>query len=234
MAGIKSGPGRGMYPSGLRHMLSSAGDIVGDVGGPAFLGRVLPWSFRRDYFIFTQGLDAIVQYPPPAFPLNIREMRKEDIPAVRALRKGYYTEELLVRRLDENHVGFLGWSESKLIYCHWVFTGPVDVPYLQGRLILGRHEAYSDEVFTRPGYRGAGVYGYCGGVGRRALREKGFRKLFCAVASWNEAPRHVMIKSGMTEIARLRCLNFPGFERSRWSGQVDVKEDKSFTFKSSL
>jgi hypothetical protein len=48
------------------------------------------------------------------------------------------------------------------------------------------------------------------------------------VASWNEVPMKNMIRSGMTEIARLRCRNVPGFVKARWSGRVDVREDGSF------
>lgn len=218
------------YPGGLRSKLRSAGDVVRFLGAWEFTIRVLPWSFGREYSIFTQDLDRIVLFPPPSIPCRVRPAEMEDIPALMDLRKGYYSRALLEKRLKEGHIAFLGWSREKPVYCYWALVGSIEVPYLHGRLVLGPGEVYADEIFVHPGSRRSGVYAYAGSMIRTALRAKGFRTMYCAVASWNEVPRRHMISAGMTEIARLRCRNVPGFIKARWSGRVDVHDDGSFAF----
>jgi hypothetical protein len=218
------------YPAGLRIRLRSAEDVARHVGVRAFAGRVLPWSICRDYFLFSQDLDRIVPCPPPDVPYSMRPAGKGDIPALMALRKGYYSRPLLEKRFGDGHMAFLGWSGEEPVSCHWALVGSIEVPYLHGRLVLGPGEVYTDEIFVRPESRKSGIYAYGSFLIRTAIRAKGFRTMYCAVASWNEVPREIMIRSGMTEIARLRCRNVPGFVKVRWSGRVDVHEDGSFAF----
>lgn len=230
LKGDRATQGMGSYPGGLRSRFRSAGDVVRYVGVWKFASRVLPWSLGRDYPIFFQDLDKIVPQPPPSVPCRVRLAGMEDIPALLRLRKGYYPRALLEKRLEEGHMAFLGWSGDKLVYCHWALVGSLEVPYLHGRLILGPDEVFTDEIFVHPDWRRFGIYGYGSSIIRTAVRAKGFRTMYCAVASWNEVPRRIMLRSGMTEIARLRCRNVPGFAKARWSGRVDVHEDGSFAF----
>ena len=220
----------GVYPEGLRSKLHSTRVILGEKGAGFFLFRVLPWSLRRDYSIFGQSLERLVPFPPPPFPFVLRPAAKEDVQAILSLRKGYYTKETLLRRLDGGQMGFLGWSGEKLVYIHWMFAGSFDVPYLHGRLVLGPNDVYADEIFTHPGFRRSGVYAHSSFMIRRTVKEKGFRRLFCAVASWNDVPGRNMIRSGMTEVARLRREKLPVFGKWKWSGDVEVRDDGSIAF----
>ncbi len=220
----------GIYPAGLRSRLCSAADVARQVGVREFGVRVLPWSVRREYSLFSQDLDRIVPFPPPDVPYRLRQAEKEDIPALMALRTGYYSRALLEKRLGGGHMVFLGRCGDRLVYSHWIFVGSFDIPYLHGRLVLGPDEVYADEAFLHPEYRRSGVYAYSTFLVRTAVRAKGFRTLYAAVASWNEAPKKNIIRSGMAEIARFRCRNVPGLVKVRWSGRVDVHDDGSFAF----
>ncbi len=220
----------GPYPGGLRHGLRSAADVVRLMGVWGFASRALPWSFAREYSVFAQDLDRIVPFPPPAVPCRVRPAVKEDIPAIMGLRRGYYSRALLEERFEAGHMALIGFIGEKAVYCHWALVGAFDVPYLHGRLVLGADEAFTDEIFVHPEARRSGIYAYGSALLRTALRAKGFRAVYSAVASWNAVPREVMIRSGMTEIAKLRCRNVPGFMKVRWSGRVDVHEDGSFAF----
>jgi hypothetical protein len=146
------------------------------------------------------------------------------------LRPGYYTRTLLEKRFEAGHMALIGFIGTMPVYCHWALAGTIEVPYLHGHLVLGPGEAITDEIFVHPHFRRSGIYEYGSSLIRTALREKGFRTMYSAVASWNDAPRKIMIRSGMKEIARARCLNIPGFTRVRWSGRVEVLEDGSFAF----
>jgi hypothetical protein len=218
---------------GLRSRLRSAVDVACYVGVWKFASRVLPWSFRRDYSIYSQDLDNIVPHIPPSIPFRVRPAGMEDVPALLDLRKGYYSRALLEKRLEEGQLALLGWSGDQLVYSHWALSGSIDVPYLHGRLILDPGEVFTDEIFVHPGSRRFGIYGYGSYKIRTAAREKGFRTMYCAIASWNEVPKRIMVHSGMTEIARFRCRNVPGFAAARWSGSVEVKKDGSFSFHAS-
>lgn len=234
MGGLKepvSGAGQNPYPRGLRTKASSAGAIIGQTGAGSFLFRVLPWTLRRNYFIFYQDLDRIVPFPPPDFPYSLRAGSGNDIPAILTLRKGYYSREILERRLDHGQMAFTGWSGGILIYLHWMFSGSFEIPYLGGRLDLGPEEVYADEVYTRPDFREAGIYAHSSYLVRTVVRAKGFRRLFSAVASWNDGPRKSMLKSGMTEIAGVRRKSILKAGGRRWSGNVEVHDDGSFRFK---
>lgn len=215
---------------GLRSRLSSAGEVIGFVGLPEFTGRVLPWSLRRKYAFFAQDLGRIVAFPPPAIPYELGQGGPDDLPDLLALRPGYYSRVRLERRLAEGHRLFIGRSGGKAVFGHWVFVGATHIPYAHGRLILEPGAGYSDESFVRPDARRTGVYSHSGTLIREAMRAGGFRTLYAAVASWNEVPRRYMVRSGMTEVARLRCRNIPGFTRVRWSGRVEVHDDGSFAF----
>jgi len=160
----------------------------------------------------------------------VRPAGREDIPAIMGLRRGYYSRAFLEKRFETGQMAFIGWVGKQLVYCHWALSGSIEVPYLHGQLILGPGEAFTDESFVHPGFGRSGIYAYGSAMIRTALRAKGFRTVYSAVASWNDIPREVMIRSGMTEIARLRCRNVPGFVKVRWSGGVDVHEDGSFVF----
>jgi hypothetical protein len=218
------------YPRGIRSKLRSAAEVVRYLGAWEFAIRVLPWSFSRDYFIFSQDLDRIVPYPPPSVPCRVRPARMEDIPALMDLRKGYYSRALLEKRMKEGHMAFLGRSGDKPVYSHWMLVGSLDIPYLHGRLVLRPGEVYADEAFVHPEFQRFGIYAHGAFLAKTAIRAKGFRRMYCAVASWNKVPREIMIRSGMTEIARLRCRNVPGLVKVRWSGRVDVHDDGSFAF----
>jgi len=218
------------YPAGLRSRLRAASDVVRYMGAWEFAIRVLPWSFGRVYSIFSQDLDRIVPFPPPSVPCRVRPAGMEDIPALMELRKGYYSRALLERRLKEGHLAFLGRSGDKPVYSHWMLVGSLDIPYLHGRLVLGPDEVYADEDFVHPEFQRSGIYAHGAFLAKTAIRAKGFRRMYCAVASWNEIPREIMIRSGMPEIARFRCRNVPGLVKVRWSGQVEVHDDGSFAF----
>jgi hypothetical protein len=222
----KAGP----YPAGIRYRLRSAAEVARLTGVWRFTSRVLPWSLARDYSIFSQDLESIVPPPPPLVPFRVQPAGKDDIPAILRLRPGYYSRTLLEKRLEAGHLGFIGRVEADPVYCHWALIGTIEVPYLHGRLVLGPGEALTDEIFVDPVVRRRGIYAYGSGEIRTTLRARGFRTIYSAVASWNDVPRRVMIMSGMTEIARLRCRNIPGFMRVRWSGRVEVHEDGSFAF----
>jgi hypothetical protein len=234
MGGLKepvSGAGRNPYPRGFRTKLSSAGAIIGQAGTGSFLFRVLPWILRRNYSIFYQDLDRIVPFPPPVFPYTLRAASGDDIPAILTLRKGYYSKEILEKRLDDNQMAFAGWSGDMLIYLHWMFSGSFEIPYLGGRIELGPEEVYADEVYTRPGFREAGIYAHSSYLIRTVVRAKGFRRLFSAVASWNDGPRKNMHKAGMTEIAGVRRKSILKAGGRCWSGDIEVHDDGSFRFK---
>ena len=222
-----------LYPRGLRNRLRSAADTARLTGLAGFATRVLPWSLAREYSIYRQDLDRIIEVPPPTVPCLIRQAGREDIPNILSLRRGYYSHSLLEKRFEAGHLAFIGCSGDRPVYCQWAITGTAEVPYLHGRLVLGRDEAFSDEIFVHPAYRRSGIYINGSVYIREALREKGFRTLYSAVASWNDVPRKVMVKMGMTEIARLRYRNVPGFRKARWSGRVEVREDGSLTFHAS-
>jgi hypothetical protein len=218
------------YPGGIGSKLRSGTDIVRCLGAWEFAIRVLPWSFSRDYSIFSQDLDRIVPFPPPSVPCRVRLAGMEDIPALMHLRKGYYSRALLERRLKEGHLAFLGLNGDKPVYSHWMLVGSLGIPYLHGRLVLSPGEVYADEAFVHPEFQRSGIYAHGAFLAKTAIRAKGFRRMYCAVASWNKVPRDIMIRSGMTEIARLRCRNVPGLVKVRWSGRVDVHDDGSFAF----
>ena len=218
------------YPGGLRHTLRSAAEVVRAEGAVKFAGRILPWSPARKYSVYTQTLDRIVAYPPPPVPCLVRPAGKDDIRAIMDLRPGYYTRALLEKRFETGHMALIGFAGTEPIYCHWALVGSFEVPYLHGRLVLGPEEALTDEIFVRPRFRRSGIYTHGGGEIRKALRGRGFRRIYSVVASWNDVPRKLMIRSGMTEIARLRCLSLPGLARVRWSGGVEVHDDGSLRF----
>lgn len=218
------------YPGGLRNRLRSAAEVAGYLGAWKFATCALPWSFNRDYYVFFQDLERIAPVPAPSVACDIRPAESKDIPAIMALRKGYYSRALLEKRFADGHMAFLGRTGERPVYCHWALVGSFEVPYLHGRLVLGPGDAFTDEIFVHPRFRRAGIYSYGSGLIRTALRAKGFRRLYSAVASWNEVPKTIMLRSGMSEIAKLRCRNIPGFVKVRWSGQVDVHDDGSFAF----
>jgi hypothetical protein len=233
MGGLKKGRRTrmpGSYPRGLRTRLRSAAEVARCLGAWEFAIRVLPWSFGRDYSVFSQDLDRIVPFPEPLIPCLVRPAGLEDIPALLALRKGYYSRALLEKRLGEGHLAFLGRSGDKPVFSQWMLIGSLDVPYLHGRLVLGPDEVFSDEAFVHPEFRRSGVYAYGTFLAKTAVRAKGFRTVHAAVASWNEVPRRHMISAGMEEIAKLKYRNVPGFVRALWSGRVDVQDDGSFKF----
>ncbi len=221
----------GPYPRGLGNRLRSAAEVAAYLGAWKFVSQALPWSFSRDYRIFFQEIDRVAPVRPPSVPCDIRQAGPEDIPAIMGLRKGYYSKALLEKRFKDGHMAFFGWIAEKPAYCHWALIGSFEVPYLHGRLVLGRGEAFTDEIFVHPRFRRERIYSYGSGLIRTALRDKGFGGLYSAVASWNEVPRKIMLRSGMKEIARLRCRNVPGFMKARWSGRVEVQDDGSFAFR---
>ncbi|HEX2694683.1 MAG TPA: hypothetical protein VHP61_02940, partial [Acidobacteriota bacterium] len=60
MGGLKEGrrtPRTRSYPVALRSKLRSAADVVRYIGAWEFVSRVLPWSFARDYSVFSQDLN---------------------------------------------------------------------------------------------------------------------------------------------------------------------------------
>ena len=210
----------GSYPGGLRSRFRSAGTSSATMGawkfrepGPALVAspgllRFLPGS-RSD-----RSLSSALGPVPRAAGRNGGHPGSS-APAQRLLFAGA-SRETAGRR--DKWPSWAGPGKSSST-CHWALVGSIEVPYLHGRLILGPDEVFTDESFVHPDWRRFGIYGYSSSIIRTAVRAKGFRTMYCAVASWNEVPRRIMLRSGMTEIARLRCRNVPGFAKVRWSGR---------------
>jgi hypothetical protein len=222
---------REFYPSGFRSKCHTAADVIHKMGPALFLFKVLPWSLCRNYVVYSQSLETFpADAPSPRAPFALRRMGKEDIPHLINLRKGYYSREILERRMEAGHLGFIGWSGSTPVHIRWAFTGSLDVPYFHRRLVQSPEDVFTDEAYTAPSFRKSGIYAASNIRLRRELREMGFRRINMAVADWNETPRRACLRSGMSEIAEFGYWNIAGIRKFFWSGAIEVHDDGTISF----
>lgn len=220
-----------LYPHGFRSKFHTARVVLGEMGPVPFLMKVLPWSFRRQYIFYSERIRVPEACPPLPARFRFGTAGKKDLDDLMALRKGYYKRDMLERRLDMGQMCFLGWSSEDLVHARWAFSGTFYVPYLRRRIDLGPHEVLGDEAYTAPDFRRQNIYACGGRLMRIALLERGFNRFTVAIASWNTSARLAVLKAGSTESARFGYWAWPKTRKFFSSGDIEVLDDGTITFK---
>jgi len=220
-----------LYPHGIRSKFHTACVVLGEMGPVPFVTKVLPWSFRRLYVFYSETIRVPGAYPALPAQFRFGFAGKEDLDPLMALRKGYYKRDLLERRLDKGQICFLGWSGKDLVHARWMFSGTFYVPYLRRRIALGPDEVLGDEAYAAPDFRRQNIYACGGRLLRIALLERGFNRLIVAIASWNTPARQAVLKTSSNEIARFGYWTWPETRKFFSSGDIEVLDDGTITFK---
>jgi hypothetical protein len=112
------------------------------------------------------------------------------------------TAELVRRRLARGDRCRVVRRDAGIVHAGWLARDRVDVPYLDGQLVLGAGDLYSYDSFTAPGWRGRWLAParhldlLSGAAGREA------RRLLVLVAVENRSGLRVFAKLGYRTVGR--------------------------------
>lgn len=199
-------------------------DVLRVVGPRRFITEVVPWAVRLRYVFYALAL------PAAARPLLLDGFRLDlatdaDLPLFVAARPERYTLPMLTQRLRDGHLAFVGRVGAAVAHLRWVFTRTVNVPYLGRRIVLAGGDVLLDEIYTMPAWRRRGVEGAVAVAMPRMLHAMGYRRILCAIASWNLAPQRVAAAHGYERLGSGGYWALPGLRRYFWEGMVEDRPD---------
>lgn len=209
--------------SNLKTKALNAKDLWGNYGWKKFLGEILPWHFFRHYVFYSQELSTQVwdsSSSPAVENFHMEQVGEDNCSHIMAVRPGFYTREILMKRFQEEHICFLGWLEDKPVHLRWNFVGSIYLPYLGRTLCLAPGEIWADEGYTSPLYRGRGIYDYASRHVRSSLYAQGFKRISNTFASWQHSLQMQSQYLGMERIGEAKYLNLFGFKKYFWQGGV--------------
>ena len=150
-------------------------------------------TFYRRMFAFVCPLDQPVAEPGSGGPAVVLLDEAQIAEYCRFRPK--QSPELVRRRLAAGHECFLVRQHDELVHAGWVGIGRIFVSYLNRDLMLGPHQIYSYDVFTRPDRRGQGYAPLRFQHMRARYFERGYRSSFSLVAVENQAGLTITFKS---------------------------------------
>jgi GNAT superfamily N-acetyltransferase len=214
-AGIKSPD---PWPARVRRKLAVGRDLLRIHGPARFFGRIVPWTYSRRYFLF-EGLSAGPTLDPgAAVTVRCSLARPGDLPLLLSARPGFYSLDRLEERLAAGHACFIAWLDGRPAGIRWAFTGSVYLPYLSRTLVLARDEAYSDELYVVPRFRGRGVDEGNFSFMRSWFSDRGYRKHYCLLTPWDDRLRRRYERRGMAKAGEVVRLGGPLGRKYRWHG----------------
>lgn len=221
--------GEPLFPLGLKPKVHIMSDLVQEFGLSKFSTRILPWLLCRRYFFFSQTIETSSGVPRSVIPFHLTEMKEDDFKSLMQLRVGFHNPDIIRRRLREGHICFLGWSERSLIHARWIFVRSVYLPYLHRTLVLGPGEVYGDETYTVPKFRRQGFLLNAGFLVRERLKELGFRRITCAVASWDSFIQRYAERIHFEQVGEGGYLDLLVLKKFFWRGKVRELNKKEIT-----
>lgn len=219
-----------LHPRGFRPKWLTARDILASLGWRKAIVEAAPWLLKRRYVFLWYDLRNAAAVRPAAVPIRIERAGGENLSDFMALRPGYYTRELLEKRLTRGHLGFLVRSGGRPVLSRWIFLGSVFLPYLGLTLVLSDGDAYIDDTFAAPPFRRLGIFSASGASIRTELRDMGLIRAFSAIASWNAAPLKDAPTAGGHPFGECRIARRAGAKSISWTGEVRDRGDGTISF----
>jgi GNAT superfamily N-acetyltransferase len=219
-----------LHPRGYASKRFAAADLIEMLGWRKAVREVAPWLLERKYLFFWYDLRHIAAARPAGAPISLERAGESNLSDIMALRPGYYTRELLEKRLARGHAGFLGRSRGRPVFSRWVFLDRVYLPYLGRTLSLPQGDCFTDETYVAPPFRGQGIFSGSVFSFQTALREMGMVRTFSAVASWNEAPLKDAPRAGGILFGACRIIRRFGGRAVSWKGEIRDAGDGTISF----
>ena len=207
----------------------NAATLTRDYGLSTFLFQILPWHFSRRFTVYSQALASQIQAGPFSGPSELRVglATEKNLSHIMGLRPGLYNRKQLKHRFREGHMCFIGWIRNDPVHIRWFFKKSRYLAYINRRVILSSRDIWSDEAYTHPGYRHRGIYTSTAVQTNCLLADMGFRRVSCAIASWNSAPLQSVLKRGMQPVGDIVYRNIFLFRKYSFSGLIkDLEGDK--------
>jgi ribosomal protein S18 acetylase RimI-like enzyme len=187
--------------------------------------KVLARSVYREVVLVERELKNLWVETSTDVSIQVRRLRRSDVPAYLDLRTDQ-SEEEVVRRLDNGHFAYVTWTEGRISSAVWYQDGPVWIPDVDHLLTLGPREVYSYDSFTSPDLRGRGIAPARGVQTMRLMRAAGYRSVIGFVLPENRAGFRQPEKLGLKRTGRIGYLQLGpvrlqysqrGTEKVRWT-----------------
>jgi hypothetical protein len=188
--------------------------------------KVLARSVYREVVLVERELRNLWLEPSTEVPIQVRRLRRRDIPAYIELRPDQ-SEEEVVRRLDNGHFSYVTWTDGRISSAVWFQDGPVWIPDVDHLLSLGPREVYSYDSFTDPELRGRNIAPARGVQTTRLLRAFGYRTVIGFVLPENRAGFRQPEKLGLERSGRIGYLQL-GTARLQYHQRGDQKTRWAF------
>ena len=219
-----------LHPRGFKPKWLTAQDVLDSLGWRKAIVEAAPWLLERRYLFYWYDLRHIAAARPAAVPLSLERAGESNLSDFMALRPGYYTRELLEKRLARGHAGFLGRSRGRPVFSRWVFLDRVYLPYLGRTLVLPEGDSYTDETYVAPPFRGLRIFSGSVFSTQTALRELGLVRAFSAIASWNAAPLKDAPRAGGIPFGACRIIRRVRRRVVSWKGEIRAAGDGTISF----
>jgi hypothetical protein len=164
--------------------------------------KVLARLCYREIVLVERELRNLWLEPATDVPIQVRRLRRKDVPAYLELRLDQSEEDVL-RRLDSGHFCYVTWTNGRMSSAVWMQDGPVWIPEVDRYLPLQRDEVYSYDSFTAPDVRGRNVAAARGATTTRLLRACGYRNAVGFVLPENRAGFRPPEKLGVRRCGRI-------------------------------
>jgi len=201
-------------------MADTIRDTISQLGIRRFLAEIPPWLVRRRYLVYSAIPHGVPAPDHGLPPLECSVLTEADSDSLAAFRPSVYTASQVRERLRRGHLAIVGRIDGVIVHARWIFVGSIELPYLERRLVLPSGDGYLDEVYTAPAWRRQRVEFAAAVAMHRRLRELGFQRIFCVIASWNRPPQRVAEALGYTLAGSCGYWNILGHKKFFRDGAV--------------
>jgi hypothetical protein len=214
-------PNRLARKRGLRRVR----DVLHTEGLKGLVLKLLARAFYREIVLVERELRNLWLEPSTEVPIQVRRLRRQDVPAYLELRPDQSEQEVLAR-LDAGHFSYVTWTDGRISSAVWLQEGPVLIPEVDRYLPLRRDEVYGYDSFTAPDLRGKNIAAARGAQTTRLLRACGYRSTIGFVLPENRAgfkpPEKIGLRRcgsiGWFQLGPIRIEYFVrGDEPKRWT-----------------
>ncbi len=173
--------------------------------GPAEVGRTALERLREETFsdnlliVMTRDSGA----DPESFPgMELQEATRADADAYEREVGTDSAKTFRAKLSPETHC-YLARSGERIVHASWVTTAAVWTREVRRYFKPPRGDAYVFASFTRPEFRGRGIYPFVLRAISRRLDERGIARVWIGVIGDNPASLNAVLKAGFTDAFRI-------------------------------
>jgi hypothetical protein len=163
--------------------------------------RALTTVYRRAFFLTYSLVGRRIPSYRSGLEVDFGLLVPDDVERYRRFRPSTTSDDV-ARRFGQGHRCYVAQRRGEIIDACWAASGIVAVPYLHRSLKLHEGDLYFYDSYTRPEFRGRGLYMARNAFTAGECGREGFTRLVALVAAEKYAVWQILTRSGLQTSGR--------------------------------